>query len=90
MKIEYPLLESFESSYALRRFFREDNGQTSVEVILLIGAVLVLTIISGTYIYRINSSINNQFNETITKYRDFMLGKIWPIKIKNYKVEPNI
>ena len=76
MKIEYPLLESFESSYALRRFFREDNGQTSVEVILLIGAVLVLTIISGTYIYRINSSINNQFNETMTKSRDFMLGNI--------------
>ena len=76
MKIEYPLLESFESSYALRRFFREDNGQTSVEVILLIGAVLVLTIISGTYVYRINSSINIQFNETMTKSRDFMLGNI--------------
>ena len=76
MKTEYPLLESFESSQALRRFFRENNGQTSVEVILLIGAVLVLTIISGTYIYSINSSINNQFNETMTKSRDFMLGNI--------------
>ena len=36
MKTEYPLLES--SEYTLRRFFRENNGQTSVEVILLIGA----------------------------------------------------
>ncbi|MDO5828391.1 MAG: class III signal peptide-containing protein [Methanobrevibacter sp.] len=76
MKTEYLLLESFESSYALKRFFRENNGQTSVEVILLIGAVLVLTIISGTYVYRINSSINIQFNETMTKSRDFMLGNI--------------
>lgn len=76
MKKEYFPLESFESSFYLRRFFRENNGQTSVEVILLIGAVLVLTIISGTYVYRINSSINIQFNETMTKSRDFMLGNI--------------
>ncbi len=74
MKTEYPILES--SEYTLRSFFRENNGQTSVEVILLIGAVLVLTIISGTYIHSINSSINNQFNETMTKSRDFMLGNI--------------
>ena len=74
MITEYPILES--SEYTLRRFFRENNGQTSVEVILLIGAVLVLTIISGTYIHSINSSINNQFNETMTKSRDFMLGNI--------------
>ena len=76
MKPEYPPLKAFESNSDLKRFFKENNGQTSVEVILLIGAVLVLTIISGTYIYRINSSINKQFNETMTKSRDFMLGNI--------------
>ena len=76
MKKEYFPLKSFESSYALKRFFRENNGQPSVEVSLLIGAVLVLKIISRTYVYRINSSINIQFNETMTKSRDFMLGNI--------------
>ena len=36
----------------------DNNGQTSVEVILLIGSILVIAIICGTYIYRINLEIN--------------------------------
>lgn len=72
MKLKYSLSLNTGSG----RLFKEENAQTSVEVILLIGAVLVLTIISGTYIYRINSGINDQFNKTMTKARDFMLGSI--------------
>ena len=52
------------------------TGQTSVEVILLIGSILVITIISGTYVLDINSRINNQFNQTMDKARIFLLNRI--------------
>ncbi|MBR5504506.1 MAG: class III signal peptide-containing protein [Methanobrevibacter sp.] len=52
------------------------TGQTSVELILLIGSILVISIISGTYIFEINSKINHQFNETMNKARIFLLNKV--------------
>ena len=54
-------------------YFKLDNrGQTSVEVILLIGSILVISIICGTYIYKINLEINDLFNETLSKGRLFL------------------
>ena len=56
---------------------KKDNiGQTSVEVILLIGSILVIAIICGTYIYRINSQINDSFNQTLDKGRLYLLNKL--------------
>jgi len=60
----------------IRKVLKSKNGQTSVELILLIGGILVITIISGTYIYKINSEINNQFSQTMKQGRDFLLNKI--------------
>ena len=55
-------------------YFKLDNrGQTSVEVILLIGSILVISIICGTYIYKINLEINDLFNQTLSKGRLFYL-----------------
>ena len=54
----------------------DTRGQTSVEVILLIGSILVITIICGTYIYKINSEINDSFNQTLDKGRLFLLNKL--------------
>ncbi len=54
----------------------DNRGQTSVEVILLIGSILVISIICGTYIYKINLEINDQFNETLSKGRLFLLNKL--------------
>ena len=54
----------------------DDRGQTSVEVILLIGSILVISIICGTYIYKINSEINDLFNHTLVKGRLYLLNKL--------------
>ena len=59
------------------KYFKLDNrGQTSVEVILLIGSILVISIICGTYIYKINLEINDIFNQTLSKGRLFLLNKL--------------
>ena len=52
-------------------------GQTSVEVILLIGSILVISIICGTYIYRINLEINDLFNQTLEKGSQYLLNRIY-------------
>ena len=57
------------------KYLKLDNkGQTSVEVILLIGSILVISIICGTYIYKINLEINDLFNQTLSKGRIFLLN----------------
>ena len=59
------------------KYLKWDNqGQTSVEVILLIGSILVISIICGTYIYKINLEINAQFNQTLSKGRLFLFNKL--------------
>jgi len=55
---------------------KEESGQTSVEVILLIGSILVITIIAGTYVFSISSNVNSQFNQTMSKARIFLLNNI--------------
>ena len=59
------------------KYLKWDNqGQTSVEVILLIGSILVISIICGTYIYKINLEINDLFNQTLVKGRLFLFNKL--------------
>ena len=60
----------------LKHFKSDNKGQTSVEVILLIGSILVISIICGTYIYKINLEINDIFNQTLSKGRVFLLNKL--------------
>ena len=54
----------------------DENGQTSVEVILLIGSILVISIICGSYIYKINLEINNLYNQTLDKGRMYLFNKL--------------
>ena len=60
----------------INTLINDESGQTSVEAILLIGSILVISIICGTYIYKINLEINNLYNETLTKGRLYLLNKI--------------
>ena len=60
----------------INTLINDESGQTSVEVILLIGSILVISIICGTYIYKINLEINNLYNETLTKGRLYLLNKL--------------
>ena len=54
----------------------DERGQTSVEVILLIGSILVISIICGTYIYKINLKINGLYNQTLNKGRLYLFNKL--------------
>ena len=66
-----------ENTMKTLKCLKEDNhGQTSVEVILLIGSILVIAIICGTYIYKINLEINDSFKQTLDKGRLYLLNKI--------------
>ena len=49
----------------------DNRGQTSVEVILLIGSILVISIICGTYIYKnpVVGEIEKDYQETLKKCR---------------------
>ena len=55
---------------------KDEKGQTSVEVILLIGSILVISIICGTYIYKINLEINELYNQTIDKGRLYLFNNL--------------
>lgn len=54
----------------------DEKCQTSVEIILLIGSILVISIICGTYIYKINLEINSLYNQTLDKGRFYLLNKL--------------
>ncbi|WP_297982628.1 class III signal peptide-containing protein [uncultured Methanobrevibacter sp.] len=55
---------------------KNEKAQTSVEVILLIGSILVISLISGTYVLRINQEISELFRETLDKGRENLLNKL--------------
>ncbi|MDD6048116.1 MAG: class III signal peptide-containing protein [Methanobrevibacter ruminantium] len=61
---------------ALKHLKLDNRGQTSVEVILLLGSILMISIICGTYIYKINLEINDLFNQTLSKGRLFLFNKL--------------
>ena len=54
----------------------DERGQTSIEVILLIGSILVITIICGSYVYKINTEINDLYNQTLNKGRLCLFNKL--------------
>lgn len=55
---------------------KDKTAQTSVEIILIIGAILTISLVTGTYIYKISSSINSEFSKIIEKGRDSLINKI--------------
>lgn len=63
-------------SQELKSINNDKKAQTSVEMILLIGAILTISLITGTYIYKINSKINSEFSEIIEKGRNSLINKI--------------
>ena len=60
----------------LKVILNDERAQTSVEVILLIGSILVISIICGTYIYKINREINDLYNQTLVKARSHLFNKL--------------
>ena len=58
------------------QIIKNKNAQTSVEIILLIGAILTISLITGSYILRISNQINSGFSEVIEKGRDSLINKL--------------
>ncbi|WP_278521951.1 class III signal peptide-containing protein [Methanobrevibacter arboriphilus] len=58
------------------KIYKEEEGQGSVEIILLIGLILVIVILTGNYIFNISNSINNSLKQLIEKGRDEILLKV--------------
>ncbi len=60
----------------LSNIIRNKKAQTSAEMILLIGSILTISLLIGSYIYNINNSIKTEFNQIIEKGRNYLINKI--------------
>ena len=60
------------------RMFRkiDDKGQSSAEIILIIGGLLVIVLFVASYITNIINTTQNSFDALIKQERDFLINKI--------------
>jgi len=55
---------------------KDEKAQISAEMILLVGAILVLVIVAGTYIFDISESIAGNITEVIDQARNSTINKM--------------
>ncbi|KZX10365.1 class III signal peptide-containing protein [Methanobrevibacter curvatus] len=60
----------------IKSLIKENNGQLSGEMILLMGIIIVIVIIVANFIVEINSSINHSMVTLIENGRDYALNKL--------------
>lgn len=60
----------------MKRYSLDENGQISAEMILLIGALLVIVIVAGGYIFGITKSVGGNITEVIDTARDNTIGRM--------------
>ena len=58
------------------KLLKEEKGQGSAEMILLIGAILVIVIVVGNYIFSITENINNNLKTLLEKGSDSVLCRL--------------
>jgi len=54
----------------------DEKAQISAEMILLIGAILVIVIVAGQYIYSISGAVAGNITEVVGTARDSAIGKM--------------
>jgi uncharacterized protein (UPF0333 family) len=54
----------------------DEKGQISAEMILLLGAILIIVIIAGIYVFSMAQSIGNNINDVVNAARDSTIGKM--------------
>lgn len=54
----------------------DNKGQSSVELILIVGGLIIIILFIGTYISNITSTTQNKLKTVITKERNFLINKI--------------
>ena len=55
----------------------DHKGQSSAELILIIGGLIVIILFIGTYISNITDTTQNKLKTVITKERNFLINKIY-------------
>ena len=54
----------------------DNKGQSSAELILIIGGLLVIILFVASYITKITNTTQNSFKTLIKQERDFLINKI--------------
>ena len=54
----------------------DTKGQSSAELILIIGGLIVIILFIGSYISNITSTTQNKLKIVLTKERNFLINKI--------------
>ena len=54
----------------------DNKGQSSAELILIIGGLLVIILFVASYITKITSTTQNSFKGLIKQERDYLINKI--------------
>ena len=54
----------------------DNKGQSSAELILIIGGLLVIILFVGSYISNITDTTQKSFKNLLTQERDFLINKI--------------
>lgn len=54
----------------------DNKGQSSAELILILGGLLVIVLLVGSYISNITKITENSFENILKKERDFLINKI--------------
>ena len=52
----------------------DNKGQSSAEVILILGGLLAIVLFVASYITNITTTTNNSFKELITQEKDFLIN----------------
>jgi uncharacterized protein (UPF0333 family) len=58
------------------KMLMEEEAQISAEMILLIGALLVLVIVAGTYAFNISNSIASNISQVVDTARNSTIGRL--------------
>lgn len=56
--------------------YLDENGQVSAEMILLIGALLIIVILAGYWVLNMTNSIAGNISEVIDTAADTTIGKM--------------
>jgi Flp pilus assembly pilin Flp len=59
-----------------KKFLKDESGQTSAELMLLIGTILVIVLLVGVYVINILNSVNDGLKGLVVDGRDFLINKL--------------
>ncbi len=54
----------------------DNNGQSSAELILIVGGLIVIVLFVGSYISNITNTTQENFKKILEKERDFLINMI--------------